>query len=91
MAKKTLLRPVHPGEILREEFMVPLNLSANALAKALGLTTARLARYFGTTPDFWMNLQKSYELEVASRASGAAIARTIKPRRRAQAQMGVPA
>ena len=109
MAKKTLLRPVHPGEILREEFMVPLNLSPHALAKALGLTTARLneiarerrgitadtalrlARYFGTTPDFWMTLQKSYELEVASRASGAAIARTIKPRRRAQAQMGVPA
>ena len=42
MPKKTLLPPVHPGEILREEFMVPLNLSANALAKALGLTTARV-------------------------------------------------
>jgi len=64
--------------------MVPLNLSANALARALDLTPARvndiarerrgisadtalrLARFFNTTPDFWMNLQKSYELEVAT-------------------------
>jgi len=98
---KKLLPPVHPGEILREEFMVPLNLSANALAKALGLTAARindiarerrgiaadtalrLARYFGTTPDFWMNLQKSFELEVALRECGSRIARSIKPRRAA--------
>lgn len=98
---------VHPGEILREEFMAPLSLSANALARALGLTAARvndiarehrgitadtalrLARYFGTTPDFWMNLQKSYELEVASRESGAAIERKIQPRREREAHAGV--
>jgi addiction module HigA family antidote len=96
-----LLPPVHPGEILREEFMVPLELSANALARALGLTAARindiarerrgitadtairLARYFGTTPEFWMNLQKSFELEVALREAGARIERAVKPRRAA--------
>ena len=87
--------------------MVPLNLSANALAKVLGLTATRvndiarehrgitadtalrLARYFSTTPDFWMNLQKSYELEVASRQAGAAIERTIKRRREREARAGV--
>lgn len=97
---KALLPPVHPGEILREEFMVPLNLSANALARALGLTPTRvneiarerrgisadtalrLARYFATTPDFWLNLQKSFELEVASRAAGSVIERRVKPHRR---------
>lgn len=84
MATK-LLPPVHPGEILREEFMRPLELSSNALARALGVTAARvndianekrgitadsalrLARYFGTTPELWMNLQKRYELECAQR------------------------
>jgi antitoxin HigA-1 len=98
---KKLLPPVHPGEILREEFMVPLELSANALAKALGLTAARindiarerrgitadtairLARYFSTTPQFWMNLQKSFELDVALREAGPRIERAVKPRRAA--------
>lgn len=78
-----LLPPVHPGEILREEFMRPLALSSNALARAIDVTPARvndianekrgitadsalrLARYFGTTADLWMNLQKRYELETA--------------------------
>lgn len=81
-AKKTL-PPVHPGEILREEYMKPFNLSANALATALGVTAARvneianerrgitadtalrLAAYFGTDAQSWLNLQKNYELEVA--------------------------
>ena len=75
--------PMHPGEILREEFMVPLGLSANALALALrvpatriseivherrGITTdtaLRLATYFGTSPELWINLQGSYELSLA--------------------------
>jgi addiction module HigA family antidote len=96
MATK-LLPPVHPGEILREEFMEPLELSSNALAKALGVTAARineivnekrgitadtalrLARYFGTSPDVWINLQKRYELEVARRELGDAL-RHIRPR-----------
>jgi addiction module HigA family antidote len=73
MSKKLL--PIHPGEILREQFMRPLALSSNALAKAIGVTPARvneivrerrgisadtalrLARYFGTDAQSWMNLQ----------------------------------
>lgn len=93
-----LLSPVTPGEILREEFMEPLGLSANALAKALHVpanritailngtrsitadTALRLARYFGTTAQSWMNLQKNHELEVARRAVGRAISNEVKPR-----------
>lgn len=94
MAKKRL-PPVHPGEILREEFMVPLSLSSNALAQYLGVTTARineiakerrgitadtalrLARFFKTTPEFWLNLQQRFELESAKRTSGARIEREV--------------
>ena len=82
------LPPVHPGEILREEFMVPLGLSSNALARAIGVTPARihdiasekrgitadsalrLSRYFGTTPEVWLNLQKRFELDVAMNKLG---------------------
>ncbi len=89
--------PVSPGEILREEFMRPLELSAAALARALhvpanrvtGLlneqrgitadTALRLARYFGTTPEFWMRLQAEYELRRARRAA-ARINREVSPR-----------
>jgi len=81
----TLLPPVHPGEILREEFMKPFGLSANALARAIGVTPARineianerrgitadtalrLATYFGTDAQSWMNLQQGYELASAQR------------------------
>jgi antitoxin HigA-1 len=77
------LPPMHAGEVLREEFMIPLNLSSYALAKALHVprtrieriareesaittdTALRLGRYFDTGPEFWMNLQKRYELECA--------------------------
>lgn len=77
------MRPVHPGEILQEEYLVPLGMSANALADALGVpanrisqilrgrrsvtaeTALRLAVAFGTTPEFWMNLQSAYDLAVA--------------------------
>src|ERR1700733_9625116 len=76
--------PIHPGEFLREDFLLPLGLSANALALALRVpvtriseilrerrgitadTALRLARYFGTTPDFWMKMQMSYDLALAS-------------------------
>jgi addiction module HigA family antidote len=82
---KNAMRPIHPGEILREEFLVPLDMSANALAQALGVpanrisaivagdrnvtadTALRLARAFGTSPEFWMNLQQSYELRLAEK------------------------
>jgi len=88
----------HPGEVLREEFMVPLALSSNALAIALRVpvtrineivnerrgitadTALRLARYFGTTPEFWLNLQTGYELSVANSERGDEIKREIHPR-----------
>jgi addiction module HigA family antidote len=73
-------RPIHPGEILREDFLSEYELTAGALAKALHVprdrieklvreqravsadTAVRLARYFGTTPQFWMNLQANHDL-----------------------------
>lgn len=78
-----MLPPVHPGEVLAEEFLTPLGLSANALARRIGVpgnrvsmiaagkrgisgdTALRLAAAFGTTPDFWMNLQKAWDLAEA--------------------------
>ncbi len=89
--------PIHPGEFLREDFLVPLGLSANALAIALRVpvtriseivrerrgitadTALRLARYFGTTPDFWMKMQMSYDLALASREVNARIEVEIFP------------
>lgn len=77
------LAPLHPGEVLREEFMEPLGITAYALAKECHIerprlerivrevqgisadTALRLSKYFGTTPEFWMNLQSKYELESA--------------------------
>jgi antitoxin HigA-1 len=74
------LKPIHPGEILREEFMVPLHLNANKLALALHVPAPsiydivreergispemalRLEDAFGTTPDFWQNLQSEFDL-----------------------------
>lgn len=66
----TTHRRTHPGEVLREEFMVPLSLSANALA-----------RYFGTTAQFGLNLQRAYDLSVAEIDLAAELA-TIMPRQR---------
>ncbi|PYV15143.1 MAG: addiction module antidote protein, HigA family [Acidobacteria bacterium] len=95
MAKK--LKPVHPGEILREEFMKPLGLSMNKLALGLRVpvtriaeivherraittdTALRLARYFNTTPVFWMNLQVRYDLEVAEDEQAEKVARDVQP------------
>ncbi len=95
---KSGMRPVHPGEILREEYMSPMGLSANALARALGVTPARineiargrrgisgdtalrLARYFGTDAQSWLNLQAAYDLRVAELAAGDAIVREVAPR-----------
>jgi len=88
----------HPGEMLREEFMAPLGLSANALAKALRVdaprineivnerrgitpdTALRLARYFGTSPEVWMNLQSAYDLSKARVEKAAEIEREVVPR-----------
>jgi addiction module HigA family antidote len=82
MAKRA---PIHPGDVLKMEFLDELNLSAYAVAKALHVplnritgiingeravtaeTALRLARFFGTTPEFWLNLQIHYDLTLASR------------------------
>jgi addiction module HigA family antidote len=98
---KNGMRPVHPGEILLEEFMQPSNplLNANLLAKALavpanritaitkgqrgitGDTAVRLATFFNTTAEFWMNLQKTYELRLAEQALPMKVRRHIERRR----------
>ena len=96
MSFKNSMRPVHPGEILRDE-LEELGLSANAMAHALDVpanrisailkgqrgvtadTALRLSRFFGTTPQVWLNLQKTYELRVAENASGKQIAKSVKP------------
>ena len=95
--------PIHPGEFLREDFLVPLGLSANALALALRVpvtrvseivrerrgitadTALRLARYFGTTADFWMKMQMSYDLARASQEAIAQIELEIFPAPRTEA------
>ncbi|QGZ33141.1 HigA family addiction module antitoxin [Stappia indica] len=78
-----MLAPVHPGEILREEFLSEYGLSPYALAKALGVprtrlerivreetpvtidTAMRLSRFFGTSAEFWLNLQTQFDLQTA--------------------------
>jgi len=88
---------VHPGEILRQEFLKPMGISAYELGKRLHVpvprvndivlerrgisadTAARLARFFGTTEQFWMNLQAAYELSRVKQEHGAEIER-IEPR-----------
>src|SRR2546429_9819258 len=79
---------IHPGEVLLEEFLTPMSVSQNALARAVGVpprrineivlgkraitadTALRLAHYFGTSEQFWMALQASYDLEEARKRLG---------------------
>lgn len=96
--QETLIPPIHPGEILREDFMKPLDLTVNKLALDLHVpatrigeivhqrrritadTALRLARYFNTNPEFWLNLQNFYDLELIRRsASASEIERHIHP------------
>lgn len=90
--------PVHPGEVIRDDYLAPLKMSQYALAKALGITQARLgeivrgkraitpdtalrlARYFGTSAEFWTGMQAQYDLEVARDAMAATIEREVTPR-----------
>jgi addiction module HigA family antidote len=83
--------PIHPGEILREEYLNPLGLKPYTLAKKLHVprtrierlasettpvtpdTALRLAKFFGTTPQFWMNMQASYDLAVEGAAKKAVL------------------
>jgi len=94
---KNNMRPIHPGEILREEYLEPLGMTPNALSIHLrvpsprindvvrekrGITTdtaLRLARYFNTTPQYWLNLQTSYDLKLAAQEVGAKIENEIHP------------
>lgn len=92
------LAPIHPGEILRDDFLGPMKISVYTLAQVIkvprsrindivlgrrGITTdtaLRLARYFGTSPEFWVNLQARYDLENADRALRRRIEREVSPR-----------
>src|SRR3974390_1664925 len=99
MANRTkLLDPIHPGAILNEEFMEPLRISINRLARDLHVppnrihgivrgtraitadTALRLASYFGTAPETWLNLQSEYDLRMAHRMTGEEIAKTVRKR-----------
>jgi antitoxin HigA-1 len=95
--KITKLPPIHPGEILMEEFIKPLHLSQNGLSRSLCVpprrineivlekraisadTALRLARYFGTTAEFWTGLQSDYELRLARYEKQFQIERDIIP------------
>ena len=92
------LPPVHPGVILRSEFLAPMGISVYELARAIKVprsrandivlgrrtittdTALRLGRYFGTTPEFWINLQARHDLDVADRTARRKIEREITPR-----------
>lgn len=87
---------IHPGEILREEFLKPLKMTSYHLAKSIHVptprvhdivlekrgitadTALRLSQFFGTTPQFWMNLQDDYEMYCALRLEKEDI-QSIKP------------
>lgn len=92
------LPPVHPGDVLLEEFLKPLALSQNRLGLSLGVhprrineivlhkrrvtaeTALRLARYFGTSPQFWLGLQSDYDLDVAADELGDRLEREVQVR-----------
>jgi addiction module HigA family antidote len=89
--------PIHPGEVLMEEFLRPLSLSQSRLAADIGVsprhiseivlrrrqitadTALRLARYFGTSPQFWLGLQMEYDLDVAADELSVQLNQSITP------------
>lgn len=91
------INPVHPGEILMEEFLKPMNLSVYALAKQINIprsrandiargkrtitvdTALRLSRFFGTSAEFWLNLQSAYDLEQGKIMLASKIEQEIEP------------
>jgi antitoxin HigA-1 len=93
---ENILHPVHPGEVLLEEFLKPMGLSQNRLALDIGVpprrineivlekrritadTALRLARYFGTSPQFWLGLQTDYDLDIANESLGNRLEREVK-------------
>jgi addiction module HigA family antidote len=94
---EAVLDLIPPGEVLLEDFMKPLGVSQNRLARDIDApvsrisgivkgertitadTALRLAKFFGTTPEMWMNLQTDYDLRAAWRASGADIDKRVRP------------
>jgi addiction module HigA family antidote len=90
--------PSHPGEVLREDFLKPMELTQYALAKAIQVpqiriseivngrrgispdTALRLSRYFGTSAEFWLGMQSTYDLEIARDRLGAIIETEVTPR-----------
>ncbi len=90
------MMPVHPGEVLQEEYLTPLGLSQHRLALDIGVdsrrineivagrrsvtanTALRLARYFNTSPEFWLGLQAQHDLDVEEDELGDSIAREVK-------------
>ncbi len=101
MARAKKIPPLHPGEVLYEDFIVPTAISIHRLAmdlrvpanriaeivkgeRAISADTAlRLARYLGTSAEFWLGLQSDYDLEKAKDELAARIEREIRPRKRA--------
>jgi addiction module HigA family antidote len=101
VARTKLLDPIPPGEILLEEFLNPLSISQNQLARDIDVpvsrvagiiagdrsitadTALRLSCYFGTTAEFWINLQSDYDLRVAKRTVWPKIKDRIRPRKAA--------
>jgi antitoxin HigA-1 len=93
---KKKLHPVHPGEILLEEFLKPMGLSQNKLSLNIGVparrineivlekrkitadTALRLARFFGTSPEFWIGLQSQYDLDVTADALGERLEKEVR-------------
>ncbi|OHC08615.1 MAG: addiction module antidote protein, HigA family [Planctomycetes bacterium RIFOXYD2_FULL_41_16] len=94
--RKKKLQPIHPGEVLLEEFLKPMGLSQNRVAINIGVpprrineiilqkrritadTALRLARFFGTSPEFWLGLQAQYDLDVTSDELGERLEREVK-------------
>jgi len=94
MANK--IKPITPGEILLEEFLKPLEISQNSLARNIGVpprrineivlgkrsitadSALRLGRYFQTSPEFWINLQSHFDLEVATKKLGKRLKKEVQ-------------
>lgn len=94
--KKKKLHPVHPGEVLNEEFLKPMGISQNRLALNISVparrineivlekrkitadTSLRLARFFGTSPEFWLGLQAQYDIDIAADELGERLEREVR-------------
>jgi addiction module HigA family antidote len=90
---KNGMRPIHPGETLREDFLEPLKMSASALAKELHVAAPTvndivrekrgLSRYFGGSAQWWLNMQSVYDLKMAEKQAAKQIEKEVRPREHA--------